>query len=370
MKETMLTYINESPSIMMQNIKNRKNLTQSLVNLYEKQKCKTFWIVACGSSYNASMCAKSFMMKYMDCHIKIVTPNTFIYEDHRLDDNDIVVVVSQSGCSTNSIEALKKVKELNHIAVGVTGNVDSDFKDYADILIDYGVGEESVGYVTKGVVTLTLFFMVFALEASLKTGYLYRDKYNELIEELEKCPCRNDRMKDIAIEFYNNYKKEMTSMSVAYFCGFMQGYGICQEAALKVGETVKIPSFAYEAEEYIHGPNLQLTPNYTVFLVDDMGEGSQRIVQIYKATRKITDKAYIITNNKDVDDEYAIRLPFDSYIREPLFMPLYVLPVFQYIAYKATDDLNKWQKHPLYSEFKKEVNSKTENIYKVMKNYG
>ena len=370
MKETMLTYINESPDVLSQNINNSQSLTKSLVDLYTKQKCHTFWIVACGSSYNASMCAKSFMMKYLDCHIKVVTPNTFIYEDHRLDDHDIVVVVSQSGCSTNSIDALKKIKELNHTAIGITGNINSDFKDYADILIDYDVGEESVGYVTKGVVTLTLFFMLFALEASLNTGYLCRNKYNELKEELEKCPSRNARMKDIAVDFYNRHIKEMTSMSVAYFCGFKQGYGISQEAALKVGETVKIPSFAYEAEEYIHGPNLQLTPSYTVFLVDDMQEGSNRIIQIYKATRKITDKVYIVTNNEEVDDDHAIRLPFDSCIKEPLLMPLYVLPVFQYIAFKTTDDLNKWQKHPLYAEFKKEANSKTENIYKIMKNYG
>ena len=120
------------------------------------------------------------------------------------------------------VDDYKKIKDLNHKAIGITGNVNSDFKDYADVLIDYGVGEESVGYVTKGVVTLTLFFMLFAVEASLNTGYISREKYNELKEELEKCPCRNDRMKDIAVDFYNKHMKEMTSMSVAYFCGFKQ----------------------------------------------------------------------------------------------------------------------------------------------------
>ena len=366
-KITMLTYIEETPNQLEYNNKHRKEITEQLVQHYLQRNCKTLWIVACGSSYNGTQCALSFMRKYLDCHIKVVTPNTFIYDDHRLDKEDIVIVVSQSGCSTNAIEALKFVKQKGLLTIGLTGNLNSDFKDYTDVLVDYHVGEETVGYVTKGVTTLAQFFMMFSLEVALHKQIINEDTYNNVVEEMKECPLRHIEVQRRTWEFYNHHQKELKTMHVCYCTGFKQGYGIAQEAALKIGETVKVPSFAYEAEEYIHGPNLQLTPTYTVFHVDDMLEGSKRVIDVYHASRAVTEHAFIVTNDDSVDDEHALRLPFD--IREPLLMPLYVLPFFQIIAFKLTDDLDKWAKHPLIEDFKKKAVSKTENIMKVMKNY-
>lgn len=355
-KPTMLTYIEETPVQLELNNKNSKELTKELVNLYLQKKYKTIWIVASGSSSNASNCAKPFMMKYLDCNVEIVPPNTFLYSDLTYTDNDFIVVISQSGCSTNSIAALKKLKSINKTVIGITGNVNSDFKDYADIVIDYGVGEETVGYVTKGVTTLAQFLMLFALEASGK-GF---------IEELNDIPNRHKIIQEETNAFYEKNKNLLTSMTVSYACGFMQGYGIATEAALKIGETVQIPSFAYEAEEFIHGPNLQLTPNYTLFFIDDLSKGSKRLEHIYLASRSVTDRCFAITNSKLVDDDHAIRLPFE--IKEPLLSPLYLLPFFQILAYRITTDLNKWHRHPMFKDFEKLVSCKTEKIKEIMPN--
>lgn len=355
-KPTMLSYIEETPVQLELNNKNSKELTKELVNLYLQKKYKTIWIVASGSSSNASNCAKPFMMKYLDCNVEIVPPNTFLYSDLTYTDNDFIVVISQSGCSTNSIAALKKLKYINKTAIGITGNVNSDFKDYADIVIDYGVGVETVGYVTKGVTTLAQFLMLFALEASGK-GF---------IEELNDIPNRHKIIQEETNAFYEKNKALLTSMTVSYACGFMQGYGIATEAALKIGETVQIPSFAYEAEEFIHGPNLQLTPNYTLFFIDDLSKGSKRLEQIYLASRSVTDRCFAITNSKLVDDDHAIRLPFE--IKEPLLSPLYLLPFFQILAYRITTDLNKWHRHPMFKDFEKLVSCKTEKIKEIMPN--
>lgn len=355
-KPTMLTYIEETPVQLELNNKNSKELTKELVNLYLQKKYKTIWIVASGSSSNASNCAKPFMMKYLDCNVEIVPPNTFLYSDLTYTDDDFIVVISQSGCSTNSIDALKKLKSINKKAIGITGNINSDFKDYADVVIDYGVGEETVGYVTKGVTTLAQFLMLFALEAS----------GTEFIEELNDVPNRHKIIQEETNAFYEKNKALLTSMTISYACGFMQGYGIATEAALKIGETVQIPSFAYEAEEFIHGPNLQLTPNYTLFFIDDLYKGSKRLEQIYLASRSVTDRCFAITNSDIVDDNHAIRLPFE--IKEPLLSPLYLLPFFQILAFRITTDLNKWHRHPLFKDFEKLVSCKTEKIKEIMPN--
>ena len=85
----------------------------------------------------------------------------------------------------------------------------------------------------------------------------------------------------------------MTSITVHYALGFDQAYGIATEAALKFGETMKVPSFAFDAEEYNHGPNLQLTPNYTV-----MGRNTPKAPA--KAA-KLTQTDHIHTDANDHD---------------------------------------------------------------------
>ena len=68
-------------------------------------------------------------------------------------------------------------------------------------------------------------------------------------------------------------------MTNAYVCGVGANLGTASEGALKFGETVSIPTAVYEVEEYIHGPNIQMTPRYSVFLIDG-GEGTERIHRI------------------------------------------------------------------------------------------
>lgn len=367
-KPTMLTYIENTPEQLAYNTEHSKDITKALVDLYVEKGYKNIWIIACGSSNNGCQCAKPFMMKYLGIDVKIVPPNSFFYLENQMCETDLAFVVSQSGCSTNSIEALDKLKAMGHTAIGLTGCVESDFKDHADLVIDWSVGVETVGYVTKGVTTLAQFLMLFTLEAALKKGKISQDTYDAVIAELKEIPERHVTIQKETWDFYNKNEKILTSMGVVYSCGFMQAYGIATEAALKIGETVKVPSFAYEAEEYIHGPNLQLTPNYTVFCIDDMGAGSERMAQIYAATRSVTDEAFFVSNNPIVDDDHAIRLPFD--VKEPLLMPLYVLPIFQIIAYQVTTVNDSWENHPMFrKEFKKLANTKTENILKMMPDF-
>lgn len=364
---TMLTYIEQTPAQLKRNVERAEELTAELVDLYTQVPRHAIWIVACGSSSNGSQCARFFMMKYLQCEVKIVTPATFIYGEHNVRADDFVFVVSQSGCSTNSIEALDELKKLGITAIGLTGNPDSDFKDHADLVVDYGVGEETVGYVTKGVATLAQFLMLFAIEAGVRTGTVTPEQRSALMAEMADAPRRHEVIQQETWELYQRHKADFTSMTVVNHCGFMQGYGIACEGALKFGETIQIPSFAYEGEEWIHGPNLQLTPNYTTVFIDHLTEGSDRLVDIYLAARTVTDHAFIVTNAGRVDDDHAIRLPFD--IAEPLMMPLYVLPFYQIIAHQATTDLHRWEKHPLFEErFRKAISTKTERIDQIMPN--
>ena len=356
-KETMMTYVEESPEVMLKNIKNRKELTAPLIAEYEKGDYKTIWIVASGSSYNGSYCARQFMRKYLKSEVKIVSPFTFLSSEHDFTDRDFVFVVSQSGYSTNSIDALKMIREQGRTSIGITGSISSDMKDYADVLIDYGVGVETVGYVTKGVTSFALFLMLFTLEAAVRKGLMREEEAESVCRDMEKAARIHETVQKETMKFFEDHYKEFTSMVNAYVCACGANYGTVLEGALKLGETVKIPSVAYESEEFLHGPNLQMTPGYTVFLIDG-GNSSSRIQTIFKACREVTDRAFLITNQPGYTGEGILNLPVEL---PELLTPLCFLPFFQILAYQATTALNRWKQHPLLKKMKDTAACKTEN---------
>ena len=347
----MQDYIKETPAVCRKNIKQAKTLVKPLLDQMQGKNPKAIWLIASGSSHNSCHCARAMMRKCLSCDIKIVTPFTFTYYEHDIKEEDLVLVVSQSGLSTNALEALKKLKELHHPAIALTGNPNSDIQDYADLVIDYGVGEELVGYVTKGVTTLCLFLMLFAMEAG---------NHPEYYKELESAIDGNEEMITKTQKFLSLHYKNLTSMRHIYFCGAGSHYGTALEGALKAGETIHIPSCCYEIEEYIHGPNLQLTPEYNVIFFDGNDEASERVRQIYLASRKVSDRVYMISNHPSQKQDPNVISLSQRVMSE--CAPLANLPFVQLMSYVISHDLNSVKQHPLLKEFKKTASAKTNHF--------
>ena len=332
-KLTMLDYVKETPDVLKTNIEQYTTLVDPLMKEVQQKEIKRILLVASGSSHNACYCARSFVEKVSGLEVRIIMPYTFTYYENDIKENDLVLVVTQSGLSTNAIEALKIIKKKECRAICLTGNKNSDVKDVADVVIEYGVGEELVGYVTKGVSSLALFLDLFAIAYSGKIEYL---------DELKKAVDLNEEMIDQATSF------------------IQQHYGTALESALKMGETIHIPSCCYEIEEYIHGPNLQLTPQYNVIFFDGNDGASRRVEQVYKATRKVTNRAYLISNNPQLSRDGHVLSLSDTVSSE--LSPLVYLPFVQLLSFIVSNDLHSIYQHPLLKEFKAIAAAKTENF--------
>lgn len=346
-KMTMMDYIKETPQQALQNIENYETLCAPLVQYAQEKQMQRLWLVASGSSFNACHCARSFLMHTLQMEVKITTPYTFTWYEHAIAKNDVVIVVSQSGYSTNAIAALDKIKALGHTGVALTGNVEHDIKEHADLVLDYGVGEELVGYVTKGVTTLCLYLMLFAIAYT---------KQREKLDEIKKAITLNAEMIDKAQTFVKLHYKDFSSMHSIYVCGAGASYGTALEGALKSGETIHIPALPLEIEEYIHGPNLQLTPSYTVLLIDGNDEASERVKQIYQASRSVSEHTFLLSNAINLKDDHILTL---SNMVESDLTPLVYLPFVQVLAALISQDLNSTKQHPLLRKFKSYADAKT-----------
>ena len=347
--ETMEYYILQTQDVLNSVYKN-KDQTDTLAQVYVDGNYKNIKIVASGSSGNGSWCAKYIMEKYLGVDVTIISPYTFAYYP-RLSEDDFAFVVSQSGYSKNALDALDVLKKLNRKTIALTGDLNSDIKDHAEVVIGY-VDEEKEGFVTKGVTTLALFLIKLAFAILEKQGKevdtKWLDDYCESYASIQKENFAREEA------FLEKFRKNLLSMENMYAAGCGLAEGVAKEAALKIGETVKIVSCGYELEEYIHGPNLQLSPKHNVFIIDAQDETSDRSYQIYRASRAVSDRVYYITN-KEYEDDHVLTLlnPCQDTVS------LTYLQVFQLFAYRISKELGSIKKHPMYEEFKKIVNSKT-----------
>ena len=121
MEKTMLDYIRESPETLLNILNRREEYTNELLDFYREKQHKGIYLIASGSSYNGCLCAKPFMEEILHTKIALTTPFTFVHYEAKTVTEEMAIAVSQSGCSTNTLDALKKLKEDGHKCVCLTG---------------------------------------------------------------------------------------------------------------------------------------------------------------------------------------------------------------------------------------------------------
>lgn len=352
---TMKDYVVETPACVEKNLAMGPELTSRLVEEYVKKDYKRVIVVASGSSRHGSICAQPFMHKLLKKEVQVVSPFAFSYFEE-YDENDFIVVCSQSGRSTNAIEAAQKLKAKGLPVISLVGNLNSDLTEMSDVGLEWGVGIEKVGYVTKGVVSLALYFMVFALEAAKKQGLVDEDGYAFWRGEMVKSIAAHKELQESTLAFIEKHRKQLLSLDNVWIVSAGSNMGTAIEGALKVGETVHVHATAYETEEFLHGPVFPITPAYTVIVIDSNNAASKRIHDVYEACRKVTDRAWLVTDS-DVPGDDVIRAK--THLAEEV-QPLAYLAVCPLLAEYASETLQTIPRtHPLYKEFAKVVEIKT-----------
>ena len=355
MGKTMEQYIAETSAALKQNLAHREQILEPAICVLSGQKPDKLVIIASGSSYNAAICARGFMERYLGDRVEIQTPFSFTYYG-KVKSSQAYLFVSQSGSSTNMLEALRKCKMCGKQAIAVVGKQDSAMGREADAAIEYGVREETVGYVTKGMSTLTLFFMLLAMECAvhkLMTGEPQgpgRKTYLEDLAELQSAAENHGVVYRYAKEYCRKHEKSMLSMKHVCFLGCGANMGTAKEGALKLSEMLHVQACDYEAEEFLHGPDLQLTPDYTLFFIHGGDKAGERIEEICQAAREVTDASYLVS---------ARNMPVKPTKEE--ITPLYLTAFFQYLAYYAAKELKIIGEHPLFERFEEKISCKTDD---------
>lgn len=353
-KHTMRDYVLQTPAVL------RRLLTEHweapLAAAFAARPVRILRLVASGSSYNAALCVRPYLRKWLSCEVLITEPFTFCTYECQQPEDELAVVISQSGYSTNALQALDAIHAKGRTAIGITSDPASDLRLHADLLIDYGCGPESVGYVTMGVTSLGLFLCLFALQAVYAAGRLSGAALAAEREKLFRLADAYEQAIPAGETLLRARYKQLSSMQTVCLVGAGVSYGVAREAALKLMETLQIPACAYELEEFLHGPNLHLTPNHTLFFLAADPRDRERGAQLYRAASLVTDRVFLFTDDTSPGGDLSVSGTVDM-----LLAPLTFLPFFQLAAYHLTEELHLWHKHPLVAAFESAVSGKSEN---------
>lgn len=365
MERDMDYYVSISGSVIGKNCERRKELVSLMTDQYFKSGKKKLCLIASGSSLNAALTAQDFMEKYSGTKILIMSPSSYLCYKSAQADDCFTVFISQSGCSTNIIEAMNFRKNRNQECILLTGNTQAVAAEQADLTIEYGVGNETIDFVTLGFSTLVAYLAMFATELGIRSGTLSEEMHQRMLEDIKEAGAASSRIYEQSVIHTKRYFETFLRMKQAIIVADGANMGTAREAALKFQETLRIPAVYYESEEYIHGPNMQLTPEYAVFFIDT-NPVSDRMQQVYKATKRVTENAFMVTDKEAAEGNEDDRcISCNAEIIHEL-TPLYTIVPFQHMTAVVTKVKNNFKCHPLFDEFEKVIHCKTDDYKEIM----
>ncbi len=262
-------------------------------------------ITACGSAYYAGCAAKYTIEKL--CRVPVITElaSELRYCDPLIDEHTLLIVLSQSGETADTIAAMKECKSKGAKTIAVVNVVGSTIATLADHALYTWAGPEIAVATTKGFTTQLAVLYLFALYAAKKLNNIDEEKYLSLLSSLKSMPKKiqetldtNSNIHKIAIKYYDN--KSM------FFIGRNTDYAIALEGALKMKEISYIHAESYAAGELKHGtialieehrPVVALCYNESVMektvsnIVEVKARGADVLALTFKGNSKIVSVA-------------------------------------------------------------------------------
>lgn len=217
------------------------------------------YIVACGSAYHVGMAAKYIIESMSNISVEVDLGSEFRYRNPKLAKNSMVIIISQSGETADSIAALRLSKEKGVPILGIVNVVGSSIARESDYVLYTYAGPEIAVATTKAYSTQLIASYLLAVQAGHVQGVLSDEEYAAYLKELATLPEKiqkvlNDR------ERIQWFASKYANAKDVFFIGRGLDYAICQEGSLKMKEVSYVHSEAYAAGELKHG---------TISLIED-----------------------------------------------------------------------------------------------------
>lgn len=247
---------------------NEKRIVLSTINMHRERlmKAERFIIVACGTSWHAGLIGKQLIEQWANIPVEVEYASEFRYRNPVISPDDVVIAISQSGETADTLAAFQLAKENKAMCFGIVNVVGSSIARASDTGIYIHVGPEIGVASTKAFTGQVTVLTLFALALGHERGTISKEEYESTIEELGNIPekiksvlAKDEEIKDIA--------RSLTYAENALYMGRGFNYPVALEGALKLKEISYIHAEGYPAAEMKHGPIALIDENMPVVFV-------------------------------------------------------------------------------------------------------
>ena len=333
----MLKEINEQPAAITATVSPRveNGLPDLRIPELSDEKLaaiKRVHLVACGTAMHAGMVGKAAIEKLARLPAEVDIASEFRYRDPILDPEDLVVIISQSGETSDTLAALKLAKSRGVPVLAIVNVVGSSIARAADYVLYTYAGPEIAVASTKAYMVQMCVLYLFALRLAYARGTLTEAETRRYTAALQRAPeVVKPRLDDC------EYIKYLASLFVntqsCFFIGRGFDYALSLEGSLKLKEISYVHSDAYAAGELKHGTISLVTDGVPVIALATQHAVYEKTLSNAKETKTRGAKVLLFTTRDaavpDGIADYVVRL--DEY--EDIFMPLQLIVPLQLFAY-------------------------------------
>lgn len=333
----MLKEIHEQPTAIKNTISPRiknglPNFSECGLTLEMLREYRQIFIVGCGSAMHSGVVGKYVIESLARISVIVDIASEFRYRNPLVTKDDLVIIISQSGETADTLAALRLAKKVGAKTLAAVNVVGSSISRDADMVIYTNAGPEISVCSTKGYAVQIAFMYLFAIQMAYAKQAISLDEAKRLTEVLEDVPnkislCLNNK------ESYQFIASKLMNADSLLFIGRGLDYAMSMEGSLKLKEISYIHSEAYAAGELKHGTISLITENMPVIAVATQRELYEKTVSNIKEVKARGAMVVMICHdsmkvNEDIAD-YVVGLPSI----DDLLMPLVTVVPLQLIAY-------------------------------------
>jgi glucosamine--fructose-6-phosphate aminotransferase (isomerizing) len=335
----MLKEIYEQPQSILDSMRGRINLNKSLVALggienYEEKliNANRLIFVACGTSWHAGLVGEYLFEEIARIPVEVEYASEFRYRNPIINEDDVVIAISQSGETADTLAAIKLAKERKATIIGICNVVGSSISRETDCGSYTHAGPEIGVASTKAFTAQVTILTLMAMMIGKRKGTISPEKFNRLVVEMSSIPekLKTVLKQDKKIEKIAKIYHESTN---ALYLGRGINFPLALEGALKLKEISYIHAEGYPAAEMKHGPIALIDEEMPVFVIATKDSSYEKIVSNIQEVKARKGKIIAIVSEGDKE----VKKIADHYIQIPrcdeLLVPLLATVPLQLLSY-------------------------------------
>ncbi|PCI99010.1 MAG: glutamine--fructose-6-phosphate transaminase (isomerizing) [Flavobacteriales bacterium] len=333
----MLKEIYEQPTSIRNSMRGRIDVNKGIVSLggirdYEQKiiNANRIIIVACGTSWHAGLVGEYLLEDLTRIPVEVEYASEFRYRNPIINENDVVIAISQSGETADTLAAIKLAKEKGATIIGICNVVGSTISRETHCGSYTHAGPEIGVASTKAFTAQVTILSLMALSIAQKKGTLSDSKYRELLAELDAIPNKVEKMlqSDEQIKYISELFKDASNF---LYLGRGYNFPVALEGALKLKEISYIHAEGYPAAEMKHGPIALIDEEMPIVVIATKHGNYEKVVSNIEEVKARSGKIIAIVTEGDTEvkaiADHVIEIPEAADFLSPLLtsIPLQLL---------------------------------------------